>query len=61
MPLKDEPFNLEGVQYATEEEQRAITNSSRKNEAAGPKQKGRTVWMWLVGEVKSDAIKNSIA
>ena len=28
-----------GVQYATEEEQRAITNSSRKNEATGPKQK----------------------
>ena len=51
----------EGVHCATAEEQRAITNSSRKNEAAGPKQKGRTVWMWLVGEVKSDAIKNSIA
>ena len=30
---------LEGVQYATGEEQRAITNSSRKNEVAGSKQK----------------------
>ena len=34
---EDEPLRLEGVQYATGEEQRAITNSSRKNEAAGPK------------------------
>ena len=39
MTLKDELPSLEGVQYATGEEQRAITNSSRKNEA-GPKQKG---------------------
>ena len=30
---------LEGVQYATGEKWRAITNSSRKNEAAGPKKK----------------------
>ena len=29
----------EGAQYATGEEWRTITNSSRKNEAAGPKQK----------------------
>ena len=36
---EDEPPKLEGVQYATGEEQRAITNSSRKNEAAGPKRK----------------------
>ena len=37
---EEEPsLRLEGIQYATGEEQRAITNSSRKNEAAGPKQK----------------------
>ena len=38
---EDEPPRSEGVQYATGEEGRAInnTNSSRKNEAAGPKQK----------------------
>jgi hypothetical protein len=36
---EDEPHRLVGVQYATGEEQRVITNSSRKNEAAGPKQK----------------------
>ena len=39
MTLEDEPPRSEGVQYPTGEEQRAITNSSRKNEAAGPKQK----------------------
>ena len=35
--LKVEPPGLEGVQYATEEEWRTITNTSRKNEATGPK------------------------
>ena len=39
MTPEDEPPRLEGVQYATEEEQRAITNNFRKNEAAGPKKK----------------------
>ena len=36
----------EGVQYDTgqkQDEQRAITNSSRKNEETGPKQKRRSV------------------
>ena len=35
MTPEDEPRRSEGVQYATGEEQRAITNSSRKNEVAG--------------------------
>ena len=39
MTPEDEPPRLEGVQYATGEDQRAMTNSSRNNEAAGPKQK----------------------
>ena len=39
MTLKDESPRLEGVQYATGKEQMEITNISRKNEAAGPKQK----------------------
>ena len=39
MTLEDEPPRLEGVQYATGEQQRVITNSSRKNEEAGPTQK----------------------
>ena len=34
---------MEGVQYATWEEQRATTMSSRKKEEAGPKKKQRTV------------------
>ena len=61
MTLEDEPPRSEGVQYPTGEEQRAITNSSRKNEAAGPKQKGHSVWMCRVVKVKSSAIKNNIA
>ena len=39
MTQEDEPPKLEGVQYATGKEQRAITNSSRKINAAEPKQK----------------------
>ena len=61
MTLKDESPRWEGIHYATGEEQRIITNSSRKNEAAGPKQKQSSVWMYLVMKVKSNAIKNNIA
>ena len=39
MTPEDEPPTSTGVQYATGEKQRAITNSSRKNEAVGPNQK----------------------
>ena len=39
MTPEDEPPRLEGVHYVTGEEWRAITNSSRKKEAAEPKQK----------------------
>ena len=39
MTPEDETPRLEDVQYATGEEQRAITNSFRKNAAVGPKQK----------------------
>ena len=52
MTPEDEPSSSEGVQYATGEEQRAITNSSRKNEAAGPK------WNWSSAvDVSSDESK----
>ena len=34
MSLEDEPHRSEGVQSTTGVEQRTITNSSRKNEAA---------------------------
>ena len=39
MTPKDKPPGSEGVQYATGEERKTITNSSRKNEVAGSKQK----------------------
>ena len=40
MTSEGKPPSLEGAQYATGEEQRAIINFSRKNETAGPKEKG---------------------
>ena len=39
MTLEDEPPRSAGVQYATGEERRTITHSSRKNEEVGPKEK----------------------
>ena len=37
MMLEDKPLRSNGINYASGEEQMAIINSSRKNEAAGPK------------------------
>ena len=54
MTLKDELPRLVGAQYATGEEWR---NSSRKNKKAEPKWKHAQLWMWLVMEVKSDAVR----
>ena len=48
MPLEDEPH----IFHMTGEEQRAIMNSSRKNEAAGPKQKQCSVVDVSGGESK---------
>ena len=50
--LKNESPRSEAVQYATWEEQRTTTNSPRKNEAAGLKQK----WHWVV-DVSGDESK----
>ena len=55
MTQKDKSPRSEGVQYATGEEQRKITNSPRMNEAAGPKQ-----ILYSVVDVSGDAAKNSI-
>ena len=52
MTLKDEPRRSVGVQYATGEEQRTITNSSRKNEATRPKRKPCSVADMSGGESK---------
>ena len=51
----------EGVQYATVEEWRANTNTSRENEAAGQSGKDAQLWTCLVVKVKSNAVKNNIA
>ena len=39
MTTEDEPPQVRGVQYATGEEWRTVTNNSRKKEMVGPKQK----------------------
>ena len=61
MTLEDKTPRMQGVQYAPGEEQRAITNSSRKHEVAGPSGNDTQLWMWLVVKVKSYTVKNNIA
>ena len=59
--LKDELPRLIVAQYATGEEWR---NNSRKNEKMEPKQNNNNnnqLWMWLVMEVKPEAVKNNVA
>ena len=51
----------ESIQNATGEEQRAITNHSRKNEVPEPKGKLPQLCTCPVVKVKSDAVKNNIA
>ena len=48
----DESPRSEGIQYATEEEWKPITSSSRKSEVAGPKQKRCSVVDISGGESK---------
>ena len=60
MTPKEESTRSEGVQYATGEEQRRITNSPRMNEAAGQKQLWYSVVDESGNESKTDATKNSI-
>ena len=52
MTPKGKPSRSEGVQYATGEEWRAITKSSRMNEVAGPKWKQCSVVDVSGGESK---------
>ena len=58
MTLKDELPRSVGPQYAIGEEWR---NNSRKNEEARQSKNNAQLWMGLVMEVKSIAVKNSIA
>ena len=55
--LKDELPRLIGAQYASGEEWR---NNSRKNEETEPKQNNTQLWVSLVMEVKSNAVKSNI-
>ena len=58
---KIEPLRSEGVQYATGEEWRRITNSPRMNEEVGPNLIRHSVVDVSGGESKADAVKNNIA
>ena len=55
---KDERPRLVSVQYATGDQWR---NNSRKNEEMEQSKNNTQLWMWLVMEVKSDAVKSNIA
>ena len=54
--MKDELLKSIGAQHATGDQWR---NNSRKNEEMEPN--NTQLWMWLVVEVKSDAVKSNIA
>ena len=56
--LKDELSRSVGARYATGDQQR---NNSRKNEELEQLKNNTQLWMWLVMEVKSNAVKNNIA
>ena len=56
--LKDELPRLVGAQYTTGDQWR---NNSRKNEETEPKQNNTQLWMWLVMEIKKDAVEGNIA
>ena len=58
MTLKDQLPRLVDAQYANGEGWR---NNSRKKEETEPKWKDYPVWMWLVMEVKPDAVKSNTA
>ena len=56
--LKDGLPRSLGAQHATGDQWR---NNSRKNEETEPKQKQHQLWMCLVMEAKSDAVKSNTA
>ena len=56
--LKDELPRWVGAQYATRKEWRS---NSRKNERRSQSKNNTQLWMRLVREVKSDAVKSNIA
>ena len=57
MTLEDELPRSVDAQYATGGQWR---NNSRKNEEESQSKNNAQVWMWLVMEVWSNAVKNNI-
>ena len=55
--LKEELPRSVGAQYATGDQWR---NNSRKNEGMEPKKNNTQLWMRLVIEARSDAVKSNI-
>jgi len=58
MTLKDELPRSAGTQYATGEEWR---NNYRKMKRRNQSKNNTQLWMWLVMDLKSKAVKNDIA
>ena len=56
--LKEELLRSVGVQYATGDQRR---KNSRKNEGMQPKQNNTQLWIRLVIEARSNAVKSNIA
>ena len=56
--LKEELPRSVGAQYATGDQWR---NNSRKNEGMNQSKNNTQLWMWLVIEARSDAVKSNIA
>ena len=56
--LKDELARSVGAQYTTGDQWR---NNSRKNEGMEPKQNNTQLWLCLVKQARSDAVKSNIA
>ena len=58
MTLKDEPPRSVGAHFATGDQWRS---NSRKNEETELSKNNTQLWMWLVMEVKCNAVKSNIA
>ena len=56
--LKDELCRLVGVQYATGDQ---WENNSERMKRQSQSKNNTQLWMWLMMEVKTDAVKNNIA
>ena len=60
MTLENKPPRLEGVQYATGEEQRQLLRAPERMKWLGQSRKNAQLWMFLVVKVKSDAVRTML-